>query len=94
MSACSWTFSRMAPSGFGLQSPGIDEDEAAVVPLGLGHQTVAGGARHLGDYGMTPPQDAVEEGRFTDVGPSDDGDNGKSQSGSPDWSGLSAQDGL
>ena len=57
-----------------LHAAGVDDDEAAIVPLGDRVEPVAGRACPILDDGLAPPDDAVEEGRLADVGPTDDGD--------------------
>ena len=63
----------------GLQTAGVQQDEMEVFPPGVGHQTVAGGAGHIADDGLTPADDPVEEGRLADVRPADDCDYGDCQ---------------
>ena len=56
------------------QSACIDERKRLSVPFSLGAHSIAGYARPIVHDGYTPADDAVEERRFSDVGPPYDGD--------------------
>jgi len=51
---------------------GVDDFQRAAQPLGFAINAVAGDPRLVGDDGAARPSEAVEEGRFADVGPADD----------------------
>ncbi len=63
----------------GFQTARVQQDEMVVLPPGVGHQTVAGGSRHVADDGLTSADDPVEEGRLADVRPAYDCDYGDCQ---------------
>ena len=54
--------------------PEIDDGEGASVPFGLRHDAVAGDPGLIMDNGDPLPGDPVEQGGFTDVGTTDNGD--------------------
>jgi hypothetical protein len=63
-----------AVAGVGLPAAGVDDGEAAAVPLGVVGDAVAGHAGHVLDDRLAAADDAVDQGGFAYVGAADDGD--------------------
>ena len=61
---------------FRLKAPGVNEQEALVLPLCIGIVAVPGNAGHIFDDGEISPDDPVEQGRLADIRPAYYGDNG------------------
>ena len=61
----------------GQPAAGVDDGELAPGPLGVEELAVPGHARALLDDGLPPADDAVDQGGLADVGPPDDGDQGR-----------------
>ena len=65
---------------FGIEPPpgrirdaaGVGEQEGSASPVGRGELAIARHARLFGHDGHSPTYDAIEQGRLTDVGSSDD----------------------
>ena len=53
---------------------GVHEHEGVALPFAFADVAVAGDAGRGVDYGGALAEDSVEEGRFADVGPADQGD--------------------
>ena len=64
-------------AGVDLQAAGVDDDVAAVVPLGHAVEPVAGRAGAVLDDGPTLADDAVEERGLAHVGAAHDGHDGQ-----------------
>ena len=60
--------------GAGLDTAGVDEDELAAVPFGLAVDAVTGDTGGVLHDGAALTDELVEQGRFTDVGTANDGD--------------------
>lgn len=60
--------------GFGSDAAGVHEFEEFGATAALGGDAVAGDARHVVDDGDVLAGEAIEEGRFPDVGATDNGD--------------------
>ena len=65
----------LTSSGGGfLKAGGVDQAQFQAVEHRLGDAAVAGHARRVMDNGDAPPDQAVEETGFADIGPADDGE--------------------
>ena len=64
--------------GGGIKSAGIDQSKAAGITIGtVGIVAISGHARHIVDDRRARAENPVEQGRFADVGATDDRDNGQ-----------------
>src|SRR5207249_1219946 len=61
----------------GKEAPGVHQVEGAAGPLGDREVAVAGDPRAIVDHRLAASEHAVEQGGLADVGPADDGDDGK-----------------
>jgi len=59
----------------GAPTAGIDEDELATRPLRVIRHSVTGHSRDILYDSCSAAKDAIDEGGFTDIGPTDDGNN-------------------
>ena len=57
-----------------LEAGGVDHGEGEIADLRFAPPAVAGDARRVVDDGQALADQAVEQGRFADIGPADDGD--------------------
>src|SRR5699024_6320246 len=62
--------------GVGNPSAGVDDSEFAAIPLRIVGNPVSSDTRDVFDDGGTTTQDAIDEGRFSDIRSADDRHNG------------------
>jgi len=62
--------------GHGIETRGIDDQIVAVADAADAVVAVAGETGLIGDEGVTRAREAVEQGRFADIGPADQNDGG------------------
>ena len=74
---CSTMRRRVDVLGVGLVAAGVDEPEAAIEPLDVGLDAVAGGSRLVFDDCPAFAENAVEDRRLAHVWPADDDNAGQ-----------------
>src|ERR1019366_2226769 len=57
-----------------LPSPGVDDSESPATPVRVVHHPVTCHTGYVFDDRFTPTEDSVDQGRLSDVGPANDGD--------------------